>query len=60
MRVKEKYSLEWKEPDKDKLIKFLCDEHDFSLKRVEDALEKLGKDKEKKSQKGLGDFFKKK
>ncbi|PIN86542.1 flap endonuclease-1 [Candidatus Woesearchaeota archaeon CG10_big_fil_rev_8_21_14_0_10_44_13] len=57
MPVTDSYDLEWKEPDRERLIRLLCDEHDFSLKRVEDSLEKLGKEKEKKTQKGLGDFF---
>lgn len=57
MPVSDRYDLQWREPDREKLVRLLCDEHDFSLKRVEDALEKLGKLKEKKSQKGLGDFF---
>jgi flap endonuclease-1 len=35
------YRLEWRTPDKDKVIDFLCGERDFSLDRVTKALEKL-------------------
>lgn len=52
--VTEDYTLEWKEPDEEKVLKLLCDEHDFSEDRVRKALEKFKK--KKKSQKTL-DFF---
>ncbi len=35
------YELKWKKPDHDKLIDFLCGEHDFSEDRVEKAFERL-------------------
>lgn len=57
MPVSDDYKMEWKAADKEKVIKLLVDEHDFSLKRVEESLDKLGKLKEKRSQKGLGDFL---
>ncbi len=41
--VTENYSLQWREPDKEKIIKFLVDEHQFSVDRVENALERLEK-----------------
>ncbi len=37
----DKYKLEWKEPQPDKIIKFMVDEHDFSRERVEKVTEKL-------------------
>ncbi len=40
-KVTDNYSLEWKEPDYDGIIKFLCDEYDFSIERVQNALNKL-------------------
>lgn len=57
MPTTDEYSLEWREPDKDRLMKLLVDEHDFSEKRVSDSLGKLEKEKEKGSQKGLNSFF---
>jgi len=35
------YSLEWKQVDSEKLIKFMVDEHDFSRERVEKVIERL-------------------
>lgn len=54
MPVKEKYDLTWADINKEKVIKLLVDEHDFSYERVENQLEKLLKEKK---QKGLTDFF---
>ncbi len=39
--VTDDYKIEFKEPDRDGIIEFLCEEHDFSRERVEKALEKL-------------------
>jgi flap endonuclease-1 len=57
MPVKKDYKLEWKNPDKEKLIKILVDKHDFSMERVKNTIEKLLKKNKEKQQKGLGDFF---
>ncbi len=38
--VTDDYKLEWREPDADKIKEFLCEEHSFSPKRVENALER--------------------
>ncbi len=35
------YEIDWKKPDEDFIIKFLCDRHDFSKERVEKVLERL-------------------
>ena len=35
------YNLKPKEPDKEKLIKFMVDEHDFSQERMEKIIDKL-------------------
>lgn len=35
------YKLEWKRPEKDKVIEFLCKERDFSRERVNKAMGKL-------------------
>lgn len=58
MPVIDKYELEWKDIDKDKVLKILVDKHDFSEERVNNILNRLMEEKEKKKQKGLTDFFK--
>lgn len=57
MPVTKDYSLEWRPVDGEKVMSMLCDEHDFSRKRVEDTLERLGSSQSQLSQKGLGDFI---
>jgi flap endonuclease-1 len=49
------YQLEWKSPDVDGVIAFLCGEHDFSETRVQSALDKFKKIDNK--QKSLTDWF---
>ncbi len=39
--VTENYSLVWNPPDKEKVLKILVDEHDFSLERVQKVLGEL-------------------
>jgi len=56
MKVTDKYELKWEDINKEKVIKVLVEEHDFSRGRVEKSLERLEKSTDKK-QKGLGDFF---
>ncbi len=58
MPVTNKYKLEWKDVNKDKVLKILVDKHDFSEERVNNTLKKLVKEKENKQQKGLSDFLK--
>jgi flap endonuclease-1 len=52
MPVNDDYSLRWANPDKERLVKLLCEGHDFSQDRVESGIAGLAK-----KQKGLGDFF---
>ena len=42
-KVSSDYRLEWRKPDRDGVIEFLCDEHQFSRERVLNALERLEK-----------------
>ena len=56
-KVSENYKIEWKEPNEEKLIRFMVDEHSFSLERVEKACENLKKALRKTSQTTLA-FFK--
>jgi len=52
------YEIKFKEPEKEKIIEFLCEEHDFSKERVESSLEKLLNSlKEKGSQARLVKWF---
>ena len=39
----DQYKLEWKPPDRERVIKLLVDEHQFSLDRVNNALDRLEK-----------------
>ncbi|KPU62718.1 flap endonuclease-1 [Thermococcus sp. EP1] len=41
--VTNEYKLEWKMPDEEGVLRFLCDEHDFSEERVKNGLERLKK-----------------
>ncbi|ALM75226.1 flap endonuclease-1 [Thermococcus barophilus] len=41
--VTDDYKLAWKMPDEEGILKFLCDEHDFSEERVKNGLERLKK-----------------
>jgi len=49
------YDLRYREVDDEKVIKILCDEHEFSKDRVSKVLESLHK--KPKTQKGLGEYF---
>lgn len=42
-RVTDKYKIEWREPDVEGVIDFICRERDFSEDRVRKALEKMQK-----------------
>ena len=41
--ISDDYKLEWGNVDEDKLIKLLCDSHDFSYDRVKKAIERVKK-----------------
>jgi flap endonuclease-1 len=58
MPVTKDYDLTWKKPNKDKVIKLLVDEHNFSEERVLNMLEKLEKETKKGAQKGLAGWIK--
>jgi flap endonuclease-1 len=40
-KVTDHYKLEWREPDVQAVIDFLCEQHDFTEERVKKALEKM-------------------
>ena len=57
-KVTDKYKLDWKEPDVDGVIDFLCRERDFSEDRVSKALDKMTAGiKEAKSKTTLESWF---
>ncbi len=51
------YELKFHPINTDKLVKILCEKHDFSRQRVEKQLEELEVSAAAQKQKGLGDFF---
>jgi flap endonuclease-1 len=52
------YDLDWKVPDEEKVLRFLCDERDFSKDRVKKVMEKLQTGiGEVKSQSSLDNWF---
>jgi len=52
------YRLEWKTPDADGIVRFLCGERDFTEERVRNALEKaIAGIKEEKAKVSLESFF---
>ncbi len=50
------YKIKWENFNRDKIIKLLVDEHDFSINRVNSLLEKLEDANKEKQQKSLADF----
>jgi flap endonuclease-1 len=54
----ENYTLEWKDPDIDRLKKFLVDEHDFSADRIDKFSARLKESAAKGRQSSLGSWFK--
>ncbi|NLK25635.1 MAG: flap endonuclease-1 [Euryarchaeota archaeon] len=44
----DEYSLEWREPDREKIIDFMCREHEFSEDRIASALDRLESEKKTK------------
>jgi len=55
--ITKKYNIEFKQFDENKVKKILCDEHDFSEERVENALKRIS---EVGKEKSLDVFFRKK
>ena len=55
-KITNDYSLKWSVPDKDAVLKILCDEHQFSKERVEPILEKFSTIENIAKQKNLFDF----
>ena len=56
MPVTNDYKIKWENFNRDKIIKLLVDEHDFSIDRVNSLLEKLEAANKEKLQKSLFEF----
>jgi flap endonuclease-1 len=56
-KVTRSYELKFKKPDREWIKKILCDEHDFSEERIDNALEKLEKQQEAAKQSELKKWF---
>ncbi len=56
--VTDKYEIKFPGFDREKIISFLCDEHDFSIERVENALKRLESVYPSKKQRSLDAWFK--
>jgi flap endonuclease-1 len=57
--VFKKYTVEWKEPDKDKIMELMVKEHDFSEERISNAIDKIIGRKKGGTQLRLESWFKK-
>ncbi len=57
-KVTTDYKLEWKRPDREGLISFMVDEHDFSLERVQKVIDNLEKVFTSGRQSSLTSWFK--
>jgi flap endonuclease-1 len=45
--VTEDYTIQFKEPDKNEIIRLMVDEHNFSLERIEKVVERLQSQKDR-------------
>ncbi len=57
MPVDKDYKLGWAEINREEMLRILVDNHDFSAERVSSQIDILTNEKQKKRQKGLGEFF---
>ncbi len=55
--VTNEYKLQWRGLDEQKLLEFLCEEHDFSRERVLSAVEKIKMFKKYREQRSLDAWF---
>ncbi len=56
-RINKDLQISFSQPDKEKLISFLCEKHDFSFERVSRTIDKMiEKSSERSQQKTLGDW----
>ena len=55
-QVTDDYSIKWSKPDKESVLKILCDKHQFGRERIEPVLEKFSEIENIVKQKKLFDF----
>ncbi len=55
--VADKYDMQWKQPDEEKIIKFMVDEHEFSLDRIQKVIERLQQSSKSGKQASLKGFL---
>lgn len=55
----DKYELEWRQQDNEKIMKFMVDEHSFSQDRVQKVLQRMAESFGKGKQSSLGGWLKK-
>jgi flap endonuclease-1 len=57
----DEYDLEWRAPDRERVMEFLCEEHDFSTDRVSSTLDRIEarwtESRDSKKQRSLDMFF---
>lgn len=56
MPTTDDYKLEWSQIEREKIMKILVEEHDFSRERVQKQLDELNLINKQRAQKGLSDF----
>ncbi|MFP4523064.1 MAG: flap endonuclease-1 [Candidatus Nanoarchaeia archaeon] len=55
--ITDKYTIEFKDTNPEKVKELLVDKHDFSIERVENKLKEIDEAKKKSQQTNLGNFF---
>ena len=55
-QITDAYTLQWFKPDEDKVLRILCDQHQFSQERILPILKKFSRVEEMMKQKKLFDF----
>ncbi len=56
-KVTDNYTLSWHPPDREKVLRILCDEHDFSEERVSKALSRVEAVRKETTQTSIERFF---
>lgn len=56
--VTNKYKIEWEQPDREKIMEFMVDEHDFSRERIEKVVDRLQQSFTSGRQSSLKGWFK--
>ena len=57
--IEKNYTIKWREPEREKIIELMVEEHDFSRERIENALNKLFGIRKEGTQLRLEGWFKK-